>query len=172
LSAAAYTGFSDSCKHGAGVQAGAETRRCKAMVTLPITLTIAAAAALINVWLAVRVSHLRRLHKVLLGDEGNPRVTARMRAHSNFVENAPFVLILLGLIEAAGGSQTLLWAAGILFILSRLAHAFGMDRPGPNALRIGGTAVAWLCLIGLAAYAITVSYGGLGGPPALDRSVA
>jgi uncharacterized membrane protein YecN with MAPEG domain len=135
------------------------------MMTLPITLTIAAAAALINVWLALRVSHLRRLHKVLVGDEGNPRVLARMRAHANFIENTPIFLILLGLVEAAGGSQTLLWVAAILFILSRLAHAFGMDRPAPNALRIGGTLIAWLCLIALAAYAITISYGGLAQPP-------
>jgi hypothetical protein len=40
-----------------------------------------------------------------------------------------------------------------------------MDRPAPNALRIGGTLIAWLCLIALAAYAITISYGGLAQPP-------
>jgi hypothetical protein len=141
------------------------------MMTLPITLTIAAAAALINVWLAVRVSHLRRLHKVLIGDEGNSRVTARMRAHSNFVENTPLFLILLAVVEAAGGSGQPLWIAAILFILSRLAHAFGMDRPAPNALRIGGTAITWLVLIGLAVYAISLSYGGLARPP-MNQQIA
>ena len=128
------------------------------MTTLPITLTIAGAAALINIWLALRVSHVRRLDRVLIGDEGNPRVAARMRAHANFVEYAPFFLILLGLVEASQGSQGLLWAVAILFILSRLAHPFGMERPAPNLLRMGGIAITWLCLLGLAGYAIALSY--------------
>ena len=125
---------------------------------LPITLTIAGAAALINVWLGLRVSHLRRLNKVLVGDEGNMQVAARMRAHANFVEYTPFFLILLGLIEASRGSETWLWAAAILFILARLAHPFGMERPGPNALRLVSVAVTWLVLLGLAAYAIAIPY--------------
>lgn len=128
------------------------------MITLPITLTIAGAAALINVWLALRVSHLRRLNRVLIGDEGNARVTARMRAHANFVEYTPSFLILLGLVEASQGPQGLLWAVAILFILSRLAHPFGMERPAPNLLRMGGVLVTWLCLLGLAGYAIMLSY--------------
>lgn len=125
---------------------------------VPISLTIAGAAALINIWLALRVSHLRRRHHVLIGHEGNQAVEARMRAHANFVEYTPFFLILLALIELARGSETWLWAAAILFILSRLAHAFGMDRPAPNALRMGGAAVTWLVLLGLAAYALYLPY--------------
>ena len=128
------------------------------MTTLPITLTIAGAAALMNVWLALRVSHVRRQDRVLIGDESNKRLTARMRAHSNFVEYTPFFLILLGLVEASHGAQTWLWVVAILFILSRLAHPFGMERPAPNLLRMGGIAVSWLCLLGLAAYALSIPY--------------
>jgi uncharacterized protein len=74
------------------------------------------------------------------------------------VEYTPFFLILLGLIELARGSETWLWAAGILFVLGRLMHPFGMDRPAPNALRMGGTIITWLMLIGLAAYALSIPY--------------
>ena len=128
------------------------------MTTLPITLTIAAAAALINLWLGLRVSRVRRRDRVLIGDEGNALVAARMRAHANFVEYTPFFLILLGLIEASKGAQSCLWVVAILFILSRLAHPFGMERPAPNLLRMGGIAVTWLCLLGLAAYALSIPY--------------
>jgi uncharacterized membrane protein YecN with MAPEG domain len=128
------------------------------MTTLPITLTIAGAAALINVWLALRISHLRRLNHISIGHGGNEAVETRMRAHSNFVEYTPLFLILLGLVEAARGPQTWLWIVAILFILARLAHPFGMDRPAPNALRIGGVAITWLCLLGLAAYALVIPY--------------
>jgi uncharacterized membrane protein YecN with MAPEG domain len=81
-----------------------------------------------------------------------------MRAHANFAEYTPFVLILLGLIELAQGSRTWLWLVAILYILARIAHAFGMDRPAPNPLRAGGAAVTMLVLIGLAGYALAIPY--------------
>ena len=128
------------------------------MTILPITLTIAAAAALLNVWLGVRVTRLRVAYQTMMGDGGHPALVARMRAQANFVEYAPFFLILLGLIELAHGSATWLWLAAILFILARVAHAFGMDRPAPNPLRPGGMIGTMLPLIGLAGYALATPY--------------
>ena len=125
---------------------------------LPITLTIAGAAALMNLWLALRVSLLRRRFKVLVGDGGNSAISARMRAHSNFVEYTPFFLILIGAIELARGSHTWLWLAGIIFILGRLLHPFGMDRPGALKLRVAGIAITWATLLALAAYALSIPY--------------
>jgi uncharacterized membrane protein YecN with MAPEG domain len=128
------------------------------MMTLPITLTIAAAAALISLWLGARVSQLRIRHKVSIGDAGDERVACRMRAHANFAEYTPLFLILLGLIELARGSQPWLWGVAIIYILARLAHPFGMDRPAPNPLRMGGTMATWAILLGLAIYALTIPY--------------
>ncbi|HEY7809130.1 MAG TPA: MAPEG family protein [Allosphingosinicella sp.] len=126
--------------------------------TLPITLTIAGACALINIWLGIRVSQLRFRHKVPLGDGGNPQVAARMRAHANLIEYTPFFLILLALIELSQGSKTWLWGVAIAYVLSRLAHAFGMDRKAPNKLRVIGMVITWAVLLGLAAYALALPY--------------
>jgi uncharacterized protein len=126
--------------------------------TLTITLTIAGALALVNMWLGLRVSQLRLSQKVSVGDGGNPAVMARMRAHANFVEYAPLFVILLGLIELARGSETWLWAIAILFVLGRLLHAFGMDRPAPNPLRMGGILATWIPLVLLALYALALPY--------------
>ncbi len=127
---------------------------------LPITLTITGAAALLNVWLARRVGQMRMTHKVSIGDGGNEALIARMRAQANFVEYTPFVLILIGLIELAKGSQLWLWVVGVAYILARIAHGFGMDRPRPDPLRLRmiGTGVTALILIGLAFYAIVLPY--------------
>ena len=125
---------------------------------LPITLTIAGAAALLNIWLSMRVSQYRRLHKVSIGDGGNEAVRIRMRAHANFAETTPLFLILLALIELAKGSPIWLWLAAILFILARLAHPFGLERPAPNPLRVVSILVTWLVLLGLGAYAIAIPY--------------
>jgi uncharacterized membrane protein YecN with MAPEG domain len=129
----------------------------KAML-LPITLTIAGACALLSVWLGFRVSLLRRKHHVSIGEGGIEAVGIRMRAHANFSEYAPLFLILLGLVEAAGGSSPWLWVVAILFVLGRLAHMFGMERPAPHPLRVGGMAATWLGLLGLGAYALVLAY--------------
>ena len=128
------------------------------MTILPITLTIAAAAVLLNLWLAFRVGQVRMAAKVMTGDGGDPRVIARMRAQANFVEYTPFFLILLGLIELATGTATWLWGVGIVYVLARIAHAFGMDRKAPNPLRMAGILLTFLILLGLAGYALYLPY--------------
>ncbi|MEA3008871.1 MAG: uncharacterized protein QOJ91_563 [Sphingomonadales bacterium] len=127
---------------------------------LPITLTIAGAAALLNIWLARRVGQMRVAHKVSIGDGGNEALIARMRAQANFIEYTPFVLILIGLIELAEGSKLWLSIVGGVYILGRIAHGFGMDRPRPDPLRLrmAGTLVTGLILLGLALYAIALPY--------------
>ena len=127
-------------------------------MTMPITLTIAGAAALLNIWLGFRVSQLRRLHKVSIGDGGNPLIAARMRSHANFIEYTPFFLILLALIEIARGSELWLWVVAILYIIGRLLHPFGMERPGRIWMRMAGVGATWMILLGLAAYAISIPY--------------
>ncbi|HEV2865901.1 MAG TPA: MAPEG family protein [Allosphingosinicella sp.] len=128
------------------------------MLILPITLTIAGAAAILHVWLSIRVSRLRRQHHISIGDNDNMAVRTRMRAHANFAENVPIMLVLLAAIELGTGGSLWLWGAAILFILARIAHAFGMDRPAPNALRLAGVAISWLVLLVLAGWAILLAY--------------
>jgi uncharacterized membrane protein YecN with MAPEG domain len=130
------------------------------MIILPITLTIAGAAALLNIWLARRVGQMRVAHKVSIGDGGNEALIARMRAQANFIEYTPFVLILIGLIELAEGSRTWLWIVGVVYMLGRIAHGFGMDRPRPDPLKLRmiGTLATGLILFGLALYAIVLPY--------------
>jgi uncharacterized membrane protein YecN with MAPEG domain len=126
---------------------------------LPITLTITAAAVFVHLWLAIRCSRVRISEKIMVGEGGSDLMRARMRAHSNFTENAPLFVILLGLTEATGGTSLWLWGAGIAFIAARIVHAFGMERPTPNVFRGGGILVNFVLLAGMAIYAIILSYG-------------
>src|SRR5690349_7616721 len=91
-----------------------------AMIVLPVTLCAAAAAALVNIWLSVRVGQMRSRHKISIGDDGaGGPLTARMRAQLNFVENTAFVLILIAAIELSGaGGQWLAIVSGI-YLLGR-----------------------------------------------------
>ena len=99
---------------------------------LPITLTIAGAAAILHVWLACRVSRLRRA-----AQDRRRRRRQRGAARGGcaptaiIAENMPIFLILLGLSSWPSAAVSGSGAPAILFILARIAHAFGMDRPGP-----------------------------------------
>lgn len=128
---------------------------------LPVTLTIAGAAALLNLWLMIRVGQVRTSEKVSVGDGGNEKVLRRMRAHSNYIETAPFILILVGLIEMTSKgdtSPTWLWIVGGIYLLGRVAHGIGMDDGKFGKGRMIGTIVTMLTLLGLGAFAISVPY--------------
>lgn len=126
------------------------------MIILPISLTIAAGAALLNLWLSIRVGRVRTKEKVFVGDGGNELVTRRMRAHSNFVENTAFVLILLALVELGLGSSMGLWGVGALYLVGRILHAIGMD--GMMWGRMVGTIITMLTQLGLALGALAIVY--------------
>ena len=126
---------------------------------LPITLTAAGAAALINLWLAIRVGQKRAAEKISIGDGGHPPLIARMRAHSNFNEYTPYFLILVALIEMALGTSIWLWVVVGIYLLARIAHGIGMDVvSGDSKLRGLGILVTMLVLVGLAICALTIPY--------------
>jgi uncharacterized protein len=127
------------------------------MIILPITLTAAAGAALINLWLAIRCGRVRTSQKIFIGDGGNEAMIAAMRAQANHVEFTPFVLILLALIELAWGSPMWLWIVSGGYMLARVLHGLGMS----GTLKAGrpiGILVTMLVTLGLAGLAIAIPY--------------
>lgn len=126
---------------------------------LPTTLSLAAAAAMINIWLAVRVVRLRFARHVIHGDGGDELLMRRMRAQANFIENVPLTLILIAAIELTGRGAQWLAIAGAVFMLARLAHALGMDLGRPNPARAGGVVVTIAVQAGLAIFAVLIALG-------------
>jgi len=125
---------------------------------LPISLVAAGAAALINLWLSFRIGAIRSIAKVSIGDGGDERLIRRMRAQANFIENAPIMLILIAVIEAARPMNLWLAAVAALFILSRVAHGLGMDG---GALKMGrsiGTTITMIALLGLGVWAMVIAF--------------
>ena len=126
-------------------------------ILLPVTLASAAAAAILNIWLMLRVGAIRRAAEISIGDGGSEPLQRRMRAQSNFIESTPFVLILIAAIEIAGkGAPWLAYVAGIYFVC-RILHAFGMDGASMQWGRMVGTIVTLLVLLGLAIFAALVA---------------
>ncbi|NJM51633.1 MAG: MAPEG family protein [Sphingomonadales bacterium] len=128
---------------------------------LEITLTIVAAAALLNIWLMMRCGKARMANNISVGDGGNEFLIRRMRAHANYAENTPIVLILIAVLELTGGTSTWLWAVGVIYIFGRIAHAFGMEGGSIEKARMVGTLITLAAQLGLAAMALIAVYSKL-----------
>ena len=126
---------------------------------LPTTLSLAAAAAIINLWLSVRCGQVRGKAGISIGTGGNELLERRMRAQLNFVENTPWVLILIAGIELAGKGGQWLAVVGGVYMLGRVAHGLGMDGTGLAKGRMIGTLITMLTLLGLAVVAVLVALG-------------
>ena len=102
-------------------------------MVLPTTLCLAAAAALVNFWLGMRCGKVRHAEKISIGDGGSDLMIRRMRAQANFIEQTPLTLALVAAVELAGKGGQWLAPAAAVFIIGRIAHAYGMDdtfKPG------------------------------------------
>ena len=117
-------------------------------MNLHITSVYAALLGLLFILLSFKVSKHRLAGHVSLGDGGNPELALAIRAHANFAEYVPLGLILLGLVEAQGGSVLATHALGGGLLLGRVLHAWGMAQPRAvsNARKIG-IVFTWLVIV-------------------------
>ena len=129
------------------------------MITLPVTLAMAAAAAILNIWLSIRVGAVRRALGISVGDGGNASLQRRMRAQLNYVENTAFVLILVAAIELSGVGGDWLAYIAALYLLGRIMHGFGMDGGNFGWGRTVGTIITMLTQLGLAIAAVLITLG-------------
>ena len=116
-----------------------------------ITLLFACLHALVMLVLLARISRHRHGHRIGLGDGGDALLSRKIRVHGNFIEHAPFALLLLGLLELNGLASVWLWSFGSALLLGRVMHAIGLSRSGGHSVgRFWGTALTWLVLLAMA----------------------
>ena len=111
---------------------------------------------MINLWLGVRVGQVRQKERTWIGDAGSEPLIRRMRAQANFVENAPFVLALVALIELCAGTSLWLAIPAGLFVVARIVHPFGMDGSAPARMIGAGTTMLVLLVLAIWAVAIPI----------------
>jgi len=103
---------------------------------------------LIAVALSIIVVRRRVDSKISFGSGGNPDLERAIRAHGNFTEYVPLILLLLLLLALGGTSAYLLHGLGIALVVARLAHAQGLlSSPGESRGRTIGVALTWTVLV-------------------------
>jgi uncharacterized membrane protein YecN with MAPEG domain len=123
-----------------------------------VTMLYAAVVGTLLVALALNVVRFRLGRHVGLGVGADGTLEQPVRVHANFVENAPTFLVLLLLAEMAGLEAAWLHAAGIVFVVSRLLHAFGLStNRGRSPGRFGGSLGTWTTILALSAFLLAKS---------------
>ncbi len=94
-------------------------------------------AALLYVFLTIRVIKSRVRNKVALLDGGIDDVSRHIRTHANFAEYVPLILLLMLLAELQGAQGALLHAMGIITLVGRIAHYYSLTKIEPAAAAKG-----------------------------------
>ena len=127
---------------------------------LPITAIYAGLLAIFALVLSARAGSYRGKAQVsiLYGDPVNWELAQRVRAHQNFLEYVPMILILMGVSELNGASSTWLHSAGALLLVARIAHMVGLKHDNMahigRLIGAGGTA---LITVVMAIYTIWIA---------------
>jgi len=111
-----------------------------------ITALHAALLSLLYLALSVNVSRLRLKHRISLGAGDLPKLERAMRAHGNFAEYVPLILLLMGLLESLGGSAIALHLIGSLLFVARLSHASCLCIKYVSIMRQAGALVTYVLL--------------------------
>ena len=94
---------------------------------VPITGLYAALLTAVGLTLMVRVARMRVRTGVSILHGDDMDLARATRQHGNFIETVPLALILMGLVEANGANSFVLHASGIVLLLARIAHPFGLS---------------------------------------------
>ncbi len=114
---------------------------------MSITLIYAGLMALLFLLLSWRVVQMRG-HGISFGDGGNAILLRRIRAHGNFAEYVPFILVMFGFLELSHLSAWLLHALGVTLLIARGLHAYALSyREQFKFGRFWGTALTFLLLL-------------------------
>ena len=100
--------------------------------------------------LMYRVGKVRIGKKIDLGDGGDSELFSRIRAHANFIENAPLLLIGLIALASLSANPLVLHIFGATFTLGRIFHALGMAKVFKHG-RLVGTLSSIVSYFGIAA---------------------
>lgn len=99
--------------------------------------------ALLYAVLGLQVSRLRRGNRVLFGDGDNIKLRSAIRAHANFAEYVPIIVLMVAMLEMSGmpAARVHLLMAALLSRGSRIRSAC-MSGRGPCSFKSAGSAAS------------------------------
>lgn len=113
-----------------------------------ITSLYAGLLALLFFALSVHTIRQRRALQVALGDQGQPLLKRAVRAHANFAEYVPLILLMIMMLELHQMPAWVLHGLGLTLLIGRGLHAWGITRPEEDyRWRVTGMSMTFVCLL-------------------------
>lgn len=97
-----------------------------------LTAIYAALLGLLFVFLSIRTIRQRRRDRIALGMGGSEDLIRAARVHANFAEYVPLSLLLIYFLESGAGPAWLVHVLGVMLVISRLIHAYGVSQAAEN----------------------------------------
>lgn len=118
-----------------------------------VTSLYASILAIAAIALSVIVSTKRGKYNVSIMDDGHPELAVWIRKHGNFAEAVPLALFMMALAEARAMPAMWLHVVGVVLLLSRAAHAYGLRIDNvSDPFRIAGSVGTHLAMLAAVIY--------------------
>ncbi len=127
---------------------------------VPVTALYAAPLALVGLALAARAGAQRGKLKIAVGDGGHDQLLKHTRAHANYTEYVPLILVLMALLELNGAGAGWLHTIGASLLAARIVHPFGIGSVSSPA-RFIGAALTMLVLLACIVLLAWQAYGSM-----------
>lgn len=124
------------------------------MQSVHITVLFVGLFALIQIPLTILVGFRRVQTGIQFFDGGDQALLRRMRAHGNYTETVPIVLIAMAAAEVASMPQWALWAGGISLLVGRLMHAAILVTKGWGNPRAVGMILTFIPMAGFGGWCV------------------
>ncbi|WP_339770728.1 MAPEG family protein [uncultured Paraglaciecola sp.] len=129
------------------------------MLHTPITAFYGGLLGITFMYLSILVIKGRRSAKISLGHGDNPHFLGVIRAHGNFAEYVPLILILMLVAEINSAHEAVLHVTGAALVIGRIVHAYGLKHhSGVSWQRVSGMMLTFAALIGLSVQNIVFLY--------------
>jgi len=129
------------------------------MPSINISLLFIGIFVLLQIPLTVMVGYRRARTGIQFFDGGDPTLLRRMRAHGNYTETVPIVLLAMLAAEFTGAPAWLLWAGGTSLLVGRLMHAAILILKGWGLPRAIGMILTFVPMLGFGAWCILRTAG-------------
>ncbi|MBI1261910.1 MAG: glutathione metabolism protein [Rhizobiales bacterium] len=114
-----------------------------------VTSIYAGGLAVLYLVLSINVIRMRRGEHIGFGHGNNQKLERAIRAHANFAEYTPLIILLIFLCEMQNLAAIWLHLLGGLLVTGRLIHAYGLNQtPEMRGTRTVGLTLTFLSLLG------------------------
>ena len=124
------------------------------MIFPALTAGYTAILAIVYLFLSLWVVKGRAGLRINHGHDDHAGLHRRIRAHANFAEYVPLILLELALLESAGGNRLFVRLLLMLLLLARVVHPFGMVAMAHSRrqalCRGGGSVLTWAVMLAAA----------------------